>query len=116
MRILISIAALVLSIALPASAQDRPIRVAVEEFPPYAIRSDDGAWLGLAVDAWRLIAEKEGWRYEFVEGAAPVALRDGAADLALPVVATPELAAEFALTPPIHTATLAVASPPALRS
>jgi hypothetical protein len=112
MRHIIALAALVLSIALPATAQDRPIRVAVDEFPPYAVRSEDGAWFGLAVDAWRLIAESEGWQYEFVDGGPALdALRDGAADLALPVLATPELAAEFALTPPVHTATLGVAGP-----
>lgn len=107
---LLFVPAFLLLTSLAAPAQDRPIRIAVDSLPPYAERTADGAWFGLAVDAWRLIAESEGWDYSFVEasGSAFDMLRTGEADLALPVLATPEIAAEFLLTAPVHTATLGV--------
>ncbi len=104
--------AFLIALPLSAQAQDRPIRVAVEPLPPYAERTADGVWFGLAVDAWRLMAEDAGWNYTLIDASergALDALGAGEADVALPVVATPERAAEFLLTAPVHVTTLGVA-------
>ena len=37
----------------------------------FAMASPDGAWSGLAVDMWRVIAEAQGWGYTLVEIPAP---------------------------------------------
>lgn len=42
------------------------LRVGLYEKPPYVIRDADGAWDGLAVDLWRLIAMRQEIEYEFV--------------------------------------------------
>jgi ABC-type amino acid transport substrate-binding protein len=102
---------MIVVLPLAAAAQDRPLRVAVEPFAPYAETTADDVWFGLAVEAWRLIAEAEGWDYDLIDArdtGALAMLEAGTADIALPVIATPARAAEFHLTAPIHTATLGV--------
>lgn len=113
MRVLILAACLTLTAGAAASQSDR-LTVGVIERPPYATRTDGGAWLGLAIDTWRIAAEQNGWQYGYAgidEGAAREALLSGAVDVVLPIDATP--AREFALdlTHPIHTATMGIASP-----
>ena len=97
------------SLAPDADAEDGPIRVGVTAYPPYAIDGGDGAWLGMGIDIWRLIAEREGWSYDLV----PAELEDlqaGAVDLLLPVVASPALEERADLTLPFHTATMGAAA------
>ncbi|GGL76724.1 ion channel [Wenxinia marina] len=107
--------ALLLCLVAPAlRAQDDPLRVGVIEAPPFAMASRDGAWMGMAVDMWRVIAEGEGWPYELVPldpAALDAALADGGVDLALPVQATPAREAAFDLSLPLYTATLGLATP-----
>ena len=109
---------LVLALALGAGtgqAQDNGgrLRVGVVERPPFAIRTSDGAWLGMAVDLWRLAAEDLGLAYRYAaldrEQAAD-ALAAGEVDLALPLDATPGLEQTADLTHPIYTATMGVAT------
>lgn len=90
-------------------AEDGPIRVGVTAYPPYAIDAEDGAWLGMGVDIWRLIAEREGWAYELIPAGVDE-LDAGAIDLLLPVVASPNLEDRADLTLPFHTATMGVAA------
>lgn len=114
--ILAAILATLAPAATPQAASpddEAPLRVGVIERPPFAIRTRDGAWLGIGVDLWRLAAENLGLSYEYVDlgGADPAeALRSGAFDLVLPVDATPALEQAADPTHPIYTATIGVAS------
>jgi ABC-type amino acid transport substrate-binding protein len=112
-RRLACFALIVLLIPMGAAAQQASttLRIGVVERPPYAIRTSDGAWLGLGVDLWRLTAEDLGvdWRWVPLEGDAAAALREGRVDLVLPLDATPRLEAEADPATPFHTATLGVA-------
>ena len=99
--------------AQEAPSRPDPLVIGVFERPPYATRTNDGAWLGLAVDLWRLTAEAEGWAYEFrdVEGGEVAdALARNRIHAALAVDATPEAEARLDFTHPLHTATMGVAT------
>ncbi|SDY94539.1 ion channel [Citreimonas salinaria] len=63
----------------------------------------------MGVDIWRLIAEREGWSYEFIPAGA-AELDGGAVDVLLPVVAGPRLEERADVTLPFHTATMGVAA------
>ncbi len=72
--------------AAESPSRERRLRVAVADVPPFAMMGEDGAWSGLSIELWRLIADELGLRWE----AHPVplpdidrVLRDGQADLAL---------------------------------
>jgi ABC-type amino acid transport substrate-binding protein len=110
------LAAFLLAALLPlaAAAQDAPhLRVAFVELPPYAMHGGSDVWLGYAVEAWRIIAEKNGWTYEVTPldlAAAEAALAAGTIDAALPVPATVALERAAALALPLHTATMGVAA------
>ncbi|MGR3465258.1 ion channel [Limimaricola sp.] len=90
-----------------------PLVIGVFERPPYATQTRDGAWLGLAVDLWRLAAEGEGWRYE-LRGIAPEdaagALTGDRVDAVLAVDATPDSETRMDFSHPLHTATMGVAT------
>ena len=95
-------------------ARGEPLRIGVEPRPPYAVETDAG-WTGIAVDGWRLVAERLGLAYEWVPLAAGEgvdALEAGRVDLALPIDATPSRAERVAFTAPLHTATIGVAGGP----
>lgn len=94
---------------LSPDAEDGPLRVGIEAAPPYAIEGGEGAWLGMGVDIWRLVAEREGWAYDLVP-AGPDDLEAGAVDLLLPVVASPVLEERVDLTLPFHVATMGIAA------
>ena len=89
-----------------------PLRVGVVERPPYATRTDAG-WTGIAVDGWRLAAERLGRTdYEWVPvdaGKGLAALANGAVDLVLPIDVTADAPPAISFTIPFHTATLGVA-------
>ncbi|WP_164870852.1 ion channel [Mesobaculum littorinae] len=89
-----------------------PIDVAVADYPPFAMQTQDGAWTGAALDLWRLAAEEMGASYRLtpLEGDAAQALLGGA-DLVIPVTATPDLSRQADLTQPIYTARIGVAAP-----
>ena len=95
-------------------AANAPLRIGVEARPPYAIANDAG-WTGIAVDGWRLIAERLGVAYEWVPietGTGADAIASGVIDIALPLDATPARAERVAFTAPLHTATIGVAGGP----
>ncbi len=85
------------------------LRVGVAEQAPFAMRGPDEAWVGIGVDLWRLIAEREGYAYDFVALDVPPieALAAGLVDLALPATPTAEADADF--THAFYTATLGAA-------
>lgn len=87
------------------------LRVGITESPPFAMIASDGAWTGIGVDLWRMIAEAEGYDYEWValEANAGEAVARGVVDLALPVTATADAEATIDFTIPYYTATLGAA-------
>ncbi|SHI59871.1 ion channel [Wenxinia saemankumensis] len=88
------------------------LRVGIQAAEPFAMERAGGAWLGLAADMWRIVAETNGWDFDFVavDPADPLAaLGDGTADLVLPVQATAAGLERAEFTLPLYTATLAVA-------
>ncbi len=95
--------------SLASDAERGPLRVGVNAYPPYAIDGGNGAWLGMGVDIWRLVAEREGWNYELVPAQLD-ALEAGTIDILLPVVASPDLEEAVDLALPFHTATMGVAA------
>lgn len=98
--------------AQSAATPSEPLVIGVFERPPYASRTNDGAWLGLAVDLWRLTAEGEGWRYEFRDiapEAAAEALSNNRVDAVLAMDATPGAETAMDFSHPLHTATMGVA-------
>ncbi len=110
------LAAVLLAAALPfaAAAQETPhLRVAYIELPPYAMRSADDVWIGYAVEAWRIMAERNGWTYDVTPldlTAAEAALARGTVDLALPVPATVALARGADLALPLDIAPMGLAT------
>ncbi len=97
-----------------ANAQDTAkLRVGVIDLPPYAMKTSDDVWLGYAVDAWRIISEKNNWAYDLrpiESGEVEAAVAGDQVDVVLPVIATPELAEKLDLSLPLHTATIGVAT------
>lgn len=50
-----------------ASEAKTPLRIGIHEKPPYALKSADGTWTGLAAELWKGISETTGLPIEFVE-------------------------------------------------
>ncbi len=44
-----------------------PLKIGVHEKPPFAMKSDDGSWSGLAVAVWKGVAKNAGLDYELIE-------------------------------------------------
>ena len=91
-RSLIVFVLLVLSIA-PALAEPRTVQVGIYNNVPLVYVGENGRAEGLAVDVLRPIAEREGWRLEFVpcEWTECLAmLGDGRIDLQTAIIGTPE--------------------------
>ena len=87
------------------------LRIGVFDRPPYAMRSEAG-WTGLAVDGWRMAAERAGLAYDLVpleRGSAIEAVAAGQVDAALPVDATLGAPDNVSFTLPLHSTTLGVA-------
>ncbi|OCC22441.1 ABC transporter substrate-binding protein [Croceicoccus estronivorus] len=79
-------AALICALApVSATAQEHDARqqgqmtVATREAPPFAMKDEDGAWHGIAIDLWQTIAAERGYRYHFVESDLP-GMIDGLVD------------------------------------
>ena len=92
-------------------AASSPMRIGVREQPPFAMEGPDGAWTGIGVDLWRLIAEREGYAYDWVtlDGGPVEAVASGAVDVVLPVTPTAETEERIDFTHPYFTATLGAA-------
>jgi ABC-type amino acid transport substrate-binding protein len=87
--------------AEPRDASTPPLRVALVDSPPFAIKGGDSGWSGLGVELWREIAAELGVRWEPREielHQVNDLLREGAVDAALGAVALSaegELAHDF---------------------
>jgi polar amino acid transport system substrate-binding protein len=82
--------ALVIAIALLlpgfARADDRPLVVAVSDFPPTTIHNPDGSWSGICVDAWKQVADSLDLKYTFREVDAKDLMAKGLEQLDVDVV------------------------------
>jgi ABC-type amino acid transport substrate-binding protein len=101
------------AIPTPAAAQSAPpaIEVGLREMPPFAMTDAAGNHTGLAVDLFRLAAERAGLAPRFVAlapGADPAAAL-ASLDVVLPLEASPALERASDLTHPFYTATLGYA-------
>jgi ABC-type amino acid transport substrate-binding protein len=110
-------AALLLLAALGAQAAtaqtDQTLKVAFIDLPPYAVQGTDDVWTGYAVEAWRIVAERNGWAYDtqtLTLPAAEAALAAGTIDVALPVPATAALARNADLSLPLDMGTMGLAT------
>ena len=92
-------------------AGSNTMKVGILDRPPFAMRTESGAWSGIAVDLWRMIAEREAYDFEWVpiEDAGEAKVADGTVDLALPVIGTPSAAAFVDYVMPYHTSTIGAA-------
>jgi ABC-type amino acid transport substrate-binding protein len=108
--------ALALLPALPGdadAADPEVLRVGIKEAPPFAIRSESGAWSGIAVDLWTRIATEQDLRYEYEERDLKGMLRgvqDGELDLAVgAITVTPEREQRFDFSHPFFVTGLGIA-------
>lgn len=95
--------------------RSRTLLVGTKEAPPFAMKGDDGAWNGLGIELWELVAEDLGLEYRFEERSLE-ALLEGveqgeldAAIAALTVTAERERVMDFSF--PYFTAGLGIAVP-----
>jgi ABC-type amino acid transport substrate-binding protein len=49
------------------SSADRKLIVGTKSAPPFSMKSDEGAWEGISISLWRLVAEELNLQYEFRE-------------------------------------------------
>lgn len=48
-------------------AKDKTLIVATKEAPPFAFKDEQGRWTGITIELWEAIAQKLGYKYEYVE-------------------------------------------------
>jgi polar amino acid transport system substrate-binding protein len=107
--------------ATPAHAEDAAlpptdIIVATKEAPPFAMKSEDGQWTGIAVDLWKRIANKLGMNATFKEyKTVPemlAAVKDGSANVAISAITvTSDREKTVDFTQPYYESGLGVAVP-----
>lgn len=112
-------AALLLLILLaghtPAQAEAPRLVVGTMRMPPFALRSDDGAWSGLSIELWQRIAAELGVASDYKEfDYDPDGLLDaverGGVDVAIAAIpVTPEGEARFDFSHPYFAAGLGIA-------
>jgi ABC-type amino acid transport substrate-binding protein len=102
---------LLLSAARLSAAE--PLRIGIHDKPPYAMKSKDGTWNGLAVAVWKDIATNTGIAYEFVEVPYEDILaqvNDGRLDAAIgEIEVTPTVAKNLDFTQPYLIASIGIA-------
>jgi ABC-type amino acid transport substrate-binding protein len=54
-------------VAMTACTVAAPLKIGVHDKPPFAMKSEDGSWTGLAVEIWKIVAKDSNLSYEFVE-------------------------------------------------
>ena len=96
-------------------APTEPMTIATRHAPPFAIKSDDGQWSGIAIELWNRISERTGYDFRYTELGlkemldAVIAGRIDAAAAALTITSDREQVMDF--SHPFHTSGLAVAVP-----
>lgn len=103
--------------AAASAAVHKPLRVAVNEVPPFVIRAADGSWQGISVDLWREIAAALGVEFQLVPMPFQQVLQRlqaGEVDVAVGALTmTAEREARFDFTHPFYRTGLATAVPQA---
>ena len=108
---------LLLTLAAAGFAEERPakLRVGVFDRPPFAIKDNNGRWIGIAVDLWEKVSSENSYSYEYLEVPMPdiiTKLSRGELDLALGEIGVSvdrERKVDF--TQPFLVATMVVAVP-----
>jgi ABC-type amino acid transport substrate-binding protein len=109
-----ALAALLLLIAAPASAQQSKILVGAFEVPPFAMKEPGGRWEGIVVELWAAIAEDLGLDYElrqYSRDEVEQALRSGEVTLVLTAIATAESEPRIEFSHPYYSTGLGIAVP-----
>ena len=92
---------------------NKSLIVAIKQSPPFAIKNEENAWSGIAVDLWDDIAKKLGLKYEFKEMTLEMILNnlaDGSVDAAVGAfTVTAERARVFDFTHPFYISGLGIA-------
>ena len=86
---------------LANAAEQRTVRVGTIDNPPIVFRESTGEVKGIAIDVLNYVAQKEGWRLEFVHSQfqdALMQLERGEIDLLTGIAHTPERANRFQFT------------------
>ncbi|WP_299816831.1 ion channel [uncultured Jannaschia sp.] len=95
---------------LPLPALSQTVSVGVIDAPPFAIRDETGVHTGLAVDLFRLVAERAEIDFELAAVPDDPVAALARHDIILPVEADRALETAADLTHPVYTATLGYAS------
>ena len=102
----------IMSKEAPAPVASRTLRVAVSEAPPFAHKTPQGEWEGLAVDLWKESAAALGWKYVWQEFPRDESLRKVAAGevdvVVSKVVLAPERELLMDFSAPFLTSKLAI--------
>jgi polar amino acid transport system substrate-binding protein len=100
-------------------AQEQKLRVGIFEKPPFAMKSKDGTWTGIAVSVWDKMAIQLSLPFEYVELTEEQAIEDtasGKLDLVLGEIAiSPDRARRFHFSQPYIAFPAAVAFPHGMR-
>jgi len=106
--------------AAPAPAEetlhfDRPLKVGVEERPPFAMKNSSGEWIGISVDLWRKAAAENKIPFEWREVRLDRALEElasGTLDVGLSAITvTEERSRRMDFSHPYFSTGLAIAVP-----
>lgn len=109
------------ALALQLFAADAGVVVATRHLPPFAIKSDDGTWSGIAVELWRDAARDAGIEYRIEDAGSLGVMLDGVESgkygAAIGAITmTGEREARFDFTHPFYSTGLAIAVLPEQRS
>ncbi|NQU12041.1 transporter substrate-binding domain-containing protein, partial [bacterium] len=106
---------LMTAVLLGGPVMAAPLVVATKEAPPFAMKSTDGEWVGIAIDLWRGIAADLGRPTEFRELTLEALLQsvaDGEVDAGMAAVTvTAEREARVDFAHPFYTSGLGIAVP-----
>jgi hypothetical protein len=102
------------------SPLDRTLIVGTKEAPPFAMKDSAGAWTGISIQLWRLLAADLNLRFEFRELDLQGLLdgvKGGSLDAAVAALTiTPEREQTFDFTHPFYTTGLGIAYAPKHRN
>jgi polar amino acid transport system substrate-binding protein len=99
-----------------AAPAQQELVVGTKETPPFAMKTPDGAWIGISIDLWRRIADQLHLHYRFAEEPTVQMLIDGIAagkfDIAVAAISvTPGRERVVDFTEPFYATGLGIAVP-----
>jgi len=66
-RVVLFVLVLMSVLAMPAGAEEPKLKVGIFDFPPLAMKDEEGRWTGLAVELWEEVSAKAQVDYTYVE-------------------------------------------------